>query len=428
MTNPVRCLLIVLAVSFLSAINPGKAQAQDAGDASLEVFLDCNRRLCDSDYIRREIGYVNWVRDRQVADVHLLVTEQRTGSGGRNYQMNFIGLEAYSAVNDTLFFASSGTDTGNEVREGMTRVMAAGLIRYLAYAGKVEDLIVRSTQVTSTSDALVAEIDDPWNSWFFSVSMSPEFEAEESRETIDGELRISANRVTEEWKFRTSIRADYTHQTIDLSDRTVTSTRENANVWMFLAKSIDDHWSAGASASLATSTSQNTKLSSTAGPELEYNIFPYSESSERQFRLQYAVKGQYVEYEELTIFNKMEENLLQHSFEARLDFRQPWGSANASVEASQYLTDFEKSMTEYYSIELRGSVNVRLIRGLSLSLGGSVQSVHDQLYIAAEEQSDDDILLGNVNLPTSFEYDIRIGLSYSFGSIYNNVVNPRFGF
>ena len=86
----------------------------------------------------------------------------------------------------------------------------------------------------------------------------------------------------------------------------------------------------------------------------------------------------------------MEENLLRHQLEVRLDFRQPWGSANARLEASQYLTDFEKSMTEFYSVELGASINVRIIRGLSVSFKGSVQSVHDQLYIAVEEQSDDD--------------------------------------
>ncbi len=428
MTNLPRPLFALIPVLFFLASAPGDTLAQVGQDNSLEVFLDCGRRTCDSDYIRREIAYVNYVRDRAVADVHVLITEQRTGSGGRNYQLNFIGLEAYSAVNDTLFFASSGTDTNSEVREGLTRVIAAGLIRYLAHAGKVEDLVVRSTQVTNVDAGPATPIDDPWNSWFFSINMSPEFEAEESRETIEGELRLSANRVTEEWKFRSSIRSEYRHQTVELSDRTVTSTRESGSIYFFLAKSLGDHWSAGGTTSASTSSSRNTKLSSEFGPKVEYNIFPYSESSERQFRIQYEITGHYVEYEELTVFGKLEENLLRHQLEVRLDFRQPWGSANARLEVSQYLTDFEKSMTDFYSVELGGSINVRLIRGLSVSFRGSIQSVHDQLYIAAGEQSDDDILLGNVNLPTSFEYQFRVGLNYSFGSIYNNVVNPRFGF
>jgi hypothetical protein len=30
-------------------------------------------------------------------------------------------------------------------------------------------------------------------------------------------------------------------------------------------------------------------------------------------------------------------------------------------------------------------------------------------------------------LATSYTYFINLGLSYSFGSIFNNIVNPRFG-
>jgi hypothetical protein len=39
----------------------------------------------------------------------------------------------------------------------------------------------------------------------------------------------------------------------------------------------------------------------------------------------------------------------------------------------------------------------------------------------------EDILLMRKQLATSFEYYFYVGLSYTFGSIYSNVVNPRFG-
>ena len=41
-----------------------------AQDSALRVFLDCPDAFCDFDYYRTEITFVNWVRDRQFAQVH----------------------------------------------------------------------------------------------------------------------------------------------------------------------------------------------------------------------------------------------------------------------------------------------------------------------------------------------------------------------
>ena len=51
----------------------------------LNVFLDCERMFCDFDYFRTEMTWVSWVRDRAVADVHVLVSTQETGAGGSEY-------------------------------------------------------------------------------------------------------------------------------------------------------------------------------------------------------------------------------------------------------------------------------------------------------------------------------------------------------
>ena len=39
----------------------------------------------------------------------------------------------------------------------------------------------------------------------------------------------------------------------------------------------------------------------------------------------------------------------------------------------------------------------------------------------------DEVLLRRTELATDFEYSMSLGLSYTFGSVYSNVVNPRFG-
>jgi len=54
--------------------------------------------------------------------------------------------------------------------------------------------------------------------------------------------------------------------------------------------------------------------------------------------------------------------------------------------------------------------------------------IHDQLSIAkGVGASLEEVLLRRKQLETNYNYYLSIGLSYTFGSIFTNVVNPRFG-
>jgi len=72
-------------------------------------------------------------------------------------------------------------------------------------------------------------------------------------------------------------------------------------------------------------------------------------------------------------------------------------------------------------------MNIRLLRGLSVSLRGEYSRIHDQLNLPKGDASIDEILLRRKELATNYEYSFSVGLSYTFGSIFSNVVNPRFG-
>ena len=72
-------------------------------------------------------------------------------------------------------------------------------------------------------------------------------------------------------------------------------------------------------------------------------------------------------------------------------------------------------------------MEVRIVRGLSFEIGGGASLIRDQLAIPARGATPEEILLELRDLLTDYRYDARIGLSYSFGSIFSSVVNPRFG-
>jgi hypothetical protein len=104
-----------------------------------------------------------------------------------------------------------------------------------------------------------------------------------------------------------------------------------------------------------------------------------------------------------------------------LDTRQRWGSAGLALEGAHYFHDLDK-----YRLEANGGIDVRLFRGLSINLNGSAERIHDQLYLVKGGLTPEQILLRQRQIATAYRYNGSLGLSYSFGSIFNSVVNPRF--
>ncbi|MBA2671194.1 MAG: hypothetical protein H0U67_12545, partial [Gemmatimonadetes bacterium] len=72
--------LVLLLVGSVFLPNVSWSQTpESATQDALRIFLDCNGPGCDFDFFRTEITFVDYVRDRADADVHVLVTTQGTG-------------------------------------------------------------------------------------------------------------------------------------------------------------------------------------------------------------------------------------------------------------------------------------------------------------------------------------------------------------
>ncbi|MCX6833530.1 MAG: hypothetical protein NTW07_00090 [candidate division Zixibacteria bacterium] len=157
-------------------------------------------------------------------------------------------------------------------------------------------------------------------------------------------------------------------------------------------------------------------------PSVEYNLFPYSESTRRQLRLTYYADLRYQDYELETIYDRWSEWVGQQQLSVTLEFVEPWGSAKAYITASHNLPEASRNR-----IWFGGNLALNLVKGLSLTMDGQYGRIHDQLNLAKGDVSQEDVLLQRRQLATSYEYYGSIGLRYSFGSIFTNVVNPRFG-
>ena len=422
-----RPLLSSMLVPLLLAPAAGGAQSPATPVAALDVFLDCNARNCESSHIRNEITYVNWVRDRTVADVHLLITSQGTGSGGEEYRLAYVGLGPFAGDSTTIRLATEQTATDSERRDRVTARIAQGLMRYLVHTAAADAVEIAMVDNGDREDGdrgpATTPANDPWNAWVFSIGFdgSMEGEARETEHEISGEL--SASRVTRDWKLEFELEGDYSRNRFELSDGPFVSTTEDWNVEAFMARSVSTLWSAGLEMRAGTSTFENQEFRVRIAPALEYSIFPYEEFSRRQITLRYSVGANQWNYIEETLYGFMNERRWDQELALDLEFRQLWGSARANLSGSHYLHDVQK-----YRASIGGGLDIRLIRGLSLDVSGSYSRVHDQLYVeGGDDLTDEEILLRLRSLQTNYEYETRLGLRYTFGSVFNNIVNPRLG-
>jgi hypothetical protein len=107
----------------------------------LKVFMDCNSG-CDMTFVRTEINIVDFLLDRQAADVHVLITEQQTGGGGTQYQMIFFGQNQFKQTADTIRFNVAANATDFEERDLFLKYLKLGLTPYIVKTVSAKDIVI----------------------------------------------------------------------------------------------------------------------------------------------------------------------------------------------------------------------------------------------------------------------------------------------
>lgn len=280
-----RCLLVlaclVLACLVPACLVPGLATAQTPSDTTqaLEgaprVFVDCQTFGCDSDFFRTEIRFVNYVLDRQVADVHVLVVSQSTGGGGRAYTLDFIGLRRFAGLRDTLAVTTAATASDDDVRRALARQLRRGLFRYAARTPIADRLDVRYDAPANAS-AQAVPTRDPWNSWVFRANVNGNGSGEDRFRNLSLYGSLNASRVTPDSKTNFSLSGNRNAQTFELSDgSSTTNLRTSYGASALAVRSLGPHWSAGMQAMANHSDRENYDLDLTVAPTVEYSLFPY---------------------------------------------------------------------------------------------------------------------------------------------------------
>lgn len=405
-------LLIFICLSM-----PSFSQEENA---TLKVFLDCNS--CDNTYIKQNLGNVEFVRDQNFADVHLFFTRQTNGSGGRAYEIDFIGKNEFKDLNDQLSFSTDFNMTDDDIRKKTLKFIKLGLIRYWVKKGKVENISVVIVNPEINED-VKENLVDPWNYWVFGVNANGWFNGQETSKFSNLNLSLSAKRVTEKNKFSFRMGFSENKSTFSYDGEDIVSKQNSKYINVSDVISISNHWSAGAKASVGSSVYSNKKFYWSFKPALEYNFFKYSESAKKQLTLAYENGLVHQDYIERSVFGEDKETLWEHQLNLGGSINQKWGNIYGEASFEQYLHDTTLNSLSFYL-----GTSIRLFKGFNLNLSGDYSITRNQINLPAGDVTLEELLLQQQQLQSGYNYFFNIGLSYSFGSIYNTIVNPRFNF
>lgn len=398
----------------------GRVGAEVPATGVLKLYLDCQYE-CDTEFIRKELTFVDHVRDSQSADIHALVTTQTTGGGGSSWKIQFIGLGRFAGHDESVTFTTPQTSTSDERRRELLKWLKAGLATHAAMAqGNVDFDIVFTKPAEDAIPAAPAH--DPWKAWVFSLSANGHLSGEQTSKFSNYRFSSSANRVTEDWKINISGHWSRNANSFEISETSTVETLTSS--WSssaLVVKSLTEKWSAAVRSSATGSTYSNYDLNTRLLAGAEYNFFPYAESTRRSLTLSYMAGVAHYDFTDVTIFDKLTDIKPEHTLLASLGLRQPWGSVNGQSSFSQHLDDLSKNR-----LNVSGSANVRLFKGFSFNVFGDYSRIRDQINLRKGDIADEEVLLRLRQLATGYQYFVGFGVTYRFGSIYNNVVNPRF--
>lgn len=385
------------------------------------VYLDCNR--CDRNHIRREVSFVNYVRDPEQAETHLFITDQQTGDGGREYELSFIGQKRFSDVQYSFKKLIHRDATWDETREELNRAIKMGLLPYAMQTPLANRFNLEYVFDEGSDNALRSIENDPWKQWVFEIyAGSLSLDMESNQTEFDSRWGFFADKVTENWKVRFRPYFNYDYTEIQRKDEeAVIRRRHRHGVDSYAIKSISRHWSAGLFGDYLTRNDQNIKHRFRLNPGIEYSLFPYEVATRKSITAVYQLGYSYAEYDERTIFDKTRESLLNHELSASVGIEQPWGSINSGLVGSHYFHDFDKRRAEFF-----GDISVRIIEGLSLNFWISFEMINDQLSLPIGDATLEEVLLNQRELSTDYELSGSISISYTFGSDFANIVNTRF--
>jgi hypothetical protein len=356
------------------------------------------------------------VRDPGDDQVYIIITSQPTGAMGTEYSFFLIGQHDFSGMVDTLKYISSPDNTREKTMDEQVHTLKMGLMRYI-----LRTPMSVHTEIKFTEGMEEELTDDKWNNWIIRLFLGGMLRGERTYKYSNIWGGFNTARVTEDWKIEFSADMGHNVDKYKLDEGDIISSNQIYVTDALVVKSLGEHWSAGAKAHFGSFTYSNYRLKYYIFPGIEYNIFPYAESTRKQVRFMYSTGPIFHHYFDTTIYNKMNEQLWGHRLDVAAEVIQKWGSLDAYLGWKNYFHDWSKN-----NLAFRGSTNIRIAKGLQIRFSGGVSMIHNQLSLVKGGASTEEILVRQKELATQYSFFTDLTIFYTFGSIYSSVVNPRF--
>jgi len=381
----------------------------------LRVFLD---GAGDSEnYIKVKLWYIDYVRDYKQSQVHIIINSQPTASGGLLYTIRFLGKENFEAKNDTLKFTAKVENSNRENRDELTNVITMGLMPYLASNNQQKFMAFDYTDKTK----LVEQSIDKYNNWVYTTTLNTFLSGDKVSEVLSGDGSFSAARITDKWKTRLTASLNYGSNSYETTTYNFNGKTVIKNLKGLVVKSINDHWSLGLEPAFYASTFSNVKSQFSIATGLEYDVFPYSQSVNDLFTFKYRLQPLYNSYIDKTVFDKTKEFLFNQIVDVTYTHITNWGNISSTLTGSDYI-----NKTKAYRLDLVNQANFRVAKGLFFNVTGNVSLINNQLSLSSQSLTPEQIILQQRQTLSNYSYSLQVGIRYTFGSIFNNIVNPRY--
>jgi PKD repeat protein len=386
------------------------------------LFVACAADVagwCPFDYLRQELSYFDIVRDETLADVQVRITRVATDSGGFHYALQSWRRAAPAEIERRGVEAAPGLSPAL-TREALKQEILRALYGTLRETQLGEDFEL-ALAPRSADD--LSHLSDPWNYWVLALELGAQGEGESLYHAGDVKFAFNARRITADHRTLLRLSSEYRYGRYDLEDgQRITGHASGASLRALQAWSVGKHWAAGALATLRRSEYDNLALHAHAGPALEVNLCDYADNATRQVRFVYQVGGWASRYLQPTVAGKDDDLLAYQALSAVVALNQNWGDVQLIGQASDFL-----SRPERYRVAANLSTSLNLFEGFALGLEGSLARISDQISLPRTPATEGEVVLGTRELPKSFDYGYELRLSYTFGSVHNTIVNPRFG-
>jgi hypothetical protein len=408
---------LLIMFCFGPADDDSQAQVSRT-NSTLNVFLDMGG-VADTDYIRQEIPVVRYVRDRELADLHIIMSTHPVGTTGVNYSISFIGYGDYRDKNFHLTYWAPSSNTTYATRKGYTDMIKMGMAPFIAATSQHARMSV-AYDMDALFDHENIIYTDPWNYWVFETYGGVDLSMEQTRNSIHVRYGLFADRITRESKTRLRPYGNYVERNFKTDEGTITSTSKRGGFDSYFIQSITDHWGAGVFGDVFISTFHNMRFSAEFMPAIEYSLFPYEEATRRSITVSWKFGAGYYDYVEETIFDKTEEYLFGQALIFSANFHQPWGNMRAGVIGFHHLHNLKSNRSQIFA-----NINLRIFEGLALNLNSRYELINDLVAIPKADLTLEEILLEQRRRATNYQFNLTLGLSYTFGSGVTGVFNPR---